>query len=82
MMGAVIGDIVGSVYEGNPIKTTEFPLFGLRAGYTDDTVLTIAIAYSISEGIDYATTLRRFGRNYTAGYGIFFGSKWPALQGL
>jgi len=72
MMGAVIGDIVGSVYEGNPIKTTEFPLFGLRAGYTDDTVLTVAIAYSILEGIDYATTLRRFGRNYTAGYGANF----------
>jgi hypothetical protein len=37
MIGAIIGDIVGSVYEGNPLRTTKFPLFGMKAGYTDDT---------------------------------------------
>ncbi|MBF0224543.1 MAG: ADP-ribosylglycohydrolase family protein [Desulfobacterales bacterium] len=72
MLGAIIGDIVGSIYEGNPLRTIDFPLFGRKADFTDDTVLTIAIAYSILEGIDYATSLRRFGKKYTAGYGTNF----------
>jgi ADP-ribosylglycohydrolase len=72
MIGAIIGDIVGSVYEGNPLKTRAFPLFGIKAGYTDDTVLTVAVAYSIQEGVDYATSLKNFGRKYTAGYGANF----------
>ena len=41
MMGAIIGDIVGSVYEGSPSKTTEFPFFGEKSQYTDDSILTI-----------------------------------------
>jgi len=72
MMGAVVGDIVGSVYEGNPIKTKQFPIFGSKAGYTDDTVLTIAIARSILEDVDYGTSLKQFGRKYSAGYGDSF----------
>jgi len=72
MIGAIIGDIVGSVYEGNPLKTTTFPLFDMKAGYTDDTVLTVAVAYSILEGVEYATCLKHFGRKYTAGYGANF----------
>ncbi len=68
MIGAIIGDIVGSVYEGNPLKTTQFPLFGMKSGYTDDTVLTAAIAYSVLKGVDYAISLKRFGRKFTAGY--------------
>ena len=75
MIGAIIGDIVGSVYEGNPIKTRAFPLFGIKSSYTDDTVLTVAVAYSILEGVDYATSLKHFGRKYTAGYGASF-YKW------
>ena len=74
MLGAIIGDIIGSVYEGYPIKTTTFPLFSANAGYTDDTVLTIAVAHAILEGENYAVSLKRFGRKYTAGYGAnFFG---------
>ena len=72
MLGAIAGDVIGSVYEGNPIKTTDFPLFGRKASYTDDTVLTIAIAYSILEGVDYAISLKNFGRKYSAGYGANF----------
>ena len=72
MMGAVIGDIVGSIYEGNPLKTTMFPFFGMKADYTDDTVLTVATAYSILEGADYAKSMKHFGRKYTAGYGANF----------
>ena len=44
MFGAIIGDIVGSIYEDDNIKTKDFPLFDNRCTYTDDTVLTIATA--------------------------------------
>lgn len=72
MIGAIIGDIVGSIYEGNPIKWTDFSLFGEKSDYTDDTVLTMATAYSILEGVDYATSFKHYGRKYTAGYGANF----------
>ncbi len=42
MIGAIAGDIIGSVYEANPIKTIDFPLFTEQSRFTDDTVLTIA----------------------------------------
>ena len=45
MIGAVAGDIIGSVYEFSPIRTREFmPLFHPDARFTDDTVLTVAVA--------------------------------------
>lgn len=73
MIGAIIGDIVGSVYEGNPIKSTSFPLFGKRAVFTDDTVLTVAVAHAILERAGYAEALKHFGRRYPgAGYGGSF----------
>ena len=45
MLGAIIGDIVGSPYEfnHNNIKTTDFPLFNLKSKFTDDTVMTVAV---------------------------------------
>lgn len=72
MIGAIIGDIIGSVYEGRPVKTTQFNLFNEHSHYTDDTVLTIAIAHSILERKDYKSSLKDFGKNYTAGYGAGF----------
>lgn len=42
MIGAIAGDIIGSVYEGNPTKKKDFDLFGPRSRFTDDTVLTVA----------------------------------------
>lgn len=72
MIGAIIGDIVGSIYEGYPLKSTDFPFFGKRNDYTDDTILTIAVAHSILEGKDYLTSLKYFGRKYTGGYGASF----------
>lgn len=50
MLGAIIGDIVGSVYEWNNIKTKDFPLFRDDCFFTDDTVMTIAIADAIMQG--------------------------------
>lgn len=44
MLGAIIGDIVGSVYEFNNIKTTQFPFFSGESNYTDDTIMTVAVA--------------------------------------
>ena len=44
MLGAIIGDMVGSVYEFHPIKTKEFNIFDKRSGMTDDSLLTIAVA--------------------------------------
>lgn len=76
MLGAIAGDIIGSVYEWNSIKRTDFPLFSPGSRFTDDTVLTIAIAESIMEGKDYARTVKEYGLRYpNAGYGKSF-FKW------
>jgi len=73
MLGAIAGDIIGSVYEACPTKRIDFPLFQPHSSYTDDTVLTIAIAYALLRKVDYATSLKTFGRRYpNAGYGAFF----------
>lgn len=42
MLGSIIGDIVGSIYEFDNIKTKDFPFFSMRMEYTDDSILTIA----------------------------------------
>lgn len=75
MIGAIAGDIIGSVYEHRQIKTKDFPLFDARCNFTDDTVLTVAIAYAILSGKPYVDSVRRIGRRYPdAGYGSsFFG---------
>jgi ADP-ribosylglycohydrolase len=73
MIGAIAGDIIGSVYEHRQIKTTRFPLFDRRCRFTDDSVMTIAVAAAILEGAPYGPALKRFGRRYPdAGYGSAF----------
>lgn len=73
ILGAVAGDIIGSPYEWYRIKTTEFPLFSDRSEFTDDTVLTVAVADSILSGKDFASSLWEYGRRYPGrGYGGFF----------
>ena len=73
MLGAIAGDVIGSVYEGYPQKTTEFPLFDHISRFTDDTVLSIAIASALLHGQAYANCLKRFARAYPdAGYGASF----------
>lgn len=47
MFGAFIGDIVGSKYEFNNIKTKNFPLFSPDCDFTDDTIMTVAVAKAI-----------------------------------
>lgn len=78
MFGAIIGDIVGSVYEWHNIKTKEFPLFREDCFFTDDTVMTIATAEAVMEGgrpEDFIDAYKKWGRLYPdAGYGGRFGS--------
>ncbi len=73
MLGAIIGDIVGSVYEWVNIKTKEFPLFRPDCSFTDDTVMTVAVAEGLLKGgrsTDYITAMKKYGRLYPdAGYG-------------
>lgn len=73
MIGAIAGDVIGSVYEWRGTKRTDFPLFDPQCRFTDDSVLTVAVAEAILRGEPYLEAVRRFGRRYTdAGYGSNF----------
>jgi ADP-ribosylglycohydrolase len=73
VLGAIAGDIIGSVYERHPIKTTDFPLFQERSRFTDDTVMTVAAAHALLTGTDFGAAFKAFGRRYpNAGYGTTF----------
>jgi len=70
MIGAIAGDIIGSFYEAYPIKKKEFPLFSRGCTFTDDTVLTVALADSILNNRPYVNKLKEYHRSYPwAGYG-------------
>lgn len=73
MFGAIVGDIVGSVYEWNNIKTKDFPLFRADCHFTDDTVMTCAVAEGIMNGgsaDDFIDAMKKYGRMFPeAGYG-------------
>jgi len=90
MIGAIIGDVIGSVFEWHNIKTTEFKLFSRETRFTDDTVMTIAVAdallskvnfkngieYESESNIIYASKFKQYGHRYpNAGYGNMF-NKW------
>jgi len=73
MIGAIAGDIIGSRFESFPTKSTVFDLVGERSIFTDDTVLTVAVADTILSGGDYAAKLREFGlRHPDSGFGSNF----------
>lgn len=75
MLGAIAGDIIGSVYEFDNVKTTAFPLFGRASTFTDDSVLTFAVADCVLHRLDYAQTIRSYARRYpNRGYGGRFRS--------
>ncbi|MBI4853927.1 MAG: ADP-ribosylglycohydrolase family protein [Acidobacteria bacterium] len=80
MLGAIAGDIIGSCYEGKPLKSTHFPLFSKHSRFTDDTVLTLAVAHSILKKLPYEISIKNFARAYPdAGYGgTFF--QWMLSQ--
>lgn len=73
MIGAIAGDIIGSVYEHSPIQAKDFPLFHQLCRFTDDSVLTVAVAEAILTGSSYLHSLREIGRRYPDfGYGGSF----------
>jgi ADP-ribosylglycohydrolase len=81
MIGAIAGDIIGSVYEWQNIKTKDFDLFRADCSFTDDTVLTVALAESILTGTDYTSLMKMYYRRYPgAGYGGFF-HRWAQAEG-
>ncbi len=76
MLGAIIGDIVGSRFEKRNHKSKDFKLFTTASKFTDDTVLTIAIANALLENGDYAENVKKYALRYPfAGYGGTF-KKW------
>jgi ADP-ribosylglycohydrolase len=74
MIGAIAGDIIGSVYEFDNFKPEiDFPLFKETSEFTDDTVLTIALADSILTGIEYKIKIKEYARLYSnCSYGSSF----------
>lgn len=77
LLGAIIGDVMGSSYERSPVESSvELLRDGSR--FTDDTVLTCAVAEALMEDKDFAWALRRWGLKYPdAGYGARF-KRWLA----
>jgi len=74
MLGAIIGDTVGSVYEFNNIKTTDFPLFSQQSNYTDDSIMSIAVA-------KWLLTDPRHGLDTLEKSLVDFANKYPCPMG-
>ena len=73
LIGAIAGDIIGSIYEHRPIKSIDFPLFKGYSRFTDDTVMTVANADWLLTNDSLSDTMRKYGNHYlTAGYGRMF----------
>ncbi len=74
IIGAICGDIIGSTRENNPIKTKDFELFTPKSKFTDDTILTLAVARWLCEDKGslnvLVKNLQMFGNRYPyGGYG-------------
>lgn len=74
MIGAIIGDIVGSRFEFNNTDKKNFQLFHPDCSYTDDTICTVAIADAILRNVDYKTVLLEWCRCYPHPKGAYGGS--------
>jgi len=84
MLGAIIGDVVGSTYEFNKTKDVMLPLFPEGSKFTDDTVLTIATAIAVIEDRqDYDNLYKKYAiAHQDRGFGGMF-TKWastPEMQ--
>ncbi|HNV01720.1 MAG TPA: ADP-ribosylglycohydrolase family protein [Vicinamibacterales bacterium] len=76
MIGAITGDVAGSVYERTRPGAKAVPLLSSRSRFTDDSVLTIAVASAILHDEDYGSSIRKWARRYPyAGYEGRF-KKW------
>ena len=80
MLGAIMGDIIGSAWELDGHKSVEFPLITRDSHFTDDTVLTVATASALLRGTPYADAYYEYGNRYPrAGYGGSFRA-WLASE--
>jgi ADP-ribosylglycohydrolase len=80
MVGAIAGDIIGSVHEGLGTKSTEFELFPPGARFTDDTVLAIAVVDCLLTGMPYLDAFHEYVGAYpTARYGFRF-YQWASAR--
>lgn len=82
MLGAIVGDIVGSIYEFDNHRSKDFPLFGEDCKFTDDTVLTIAVADCLMNNGNYTEYIKNYARKYTGrGYGGRF-RQWVSSDSI
>lgn len=80
LMGAIVGDYMGSRYEFMPTKELEFTIDKLHSNITDDSILTIAVADAVLSGIPYKWALHYWAIKFPSpmgGYGGSF-SRWLA----
>lgn len=76
VIGAIVGDIVGSIYEFDNIKTKDFPLFTDINVFTDDSILTVATMEALLKGgtsENFISSYQRLGNKYPSSYGVRFG---------
>lgn len=74
MIGAIIGDIVGSQFEFNNHLSVDFPLFAKDCSFTDDTICTVAIADALLNDISFEESLRHWCLKYPTPKGAYGGS--------
>jgi ADP-ribosyl-[dinitrogen reductase] hydrolase len=73
LLGAIAGDVIGSVFEFNPHKSTSFSLFSDESEMTDDSILTLAVAEAITNNRSYLESVREFALKYpNNSYGLRF----------
>ncbi len=78
MLGSIAGDIIGSVHEGRGTKTRDFPLFTSASTFTDDTILTVAVANALLGGGEFVDAYHDFFHRYPdAGFGGRF-RRWAS----
>ena len=75
MLGAITGDIIGSVYEFDNHRDVEFELFQEASHFTDDSILTIATADALMTDGDFAAKYRDYGQRFPSSYGRNF-TRW------
>jgi ADP-ribosylglycohydrolase len=73
LLGAVTGDMIGSVYEYASFKSMDFPLFSPDSHFTDDSVLTLAVADAVLDRGSYLDKIRSYAERYPeSGFGLYF----------
>lgn len=84
MIGTVIGDIVGSRFEFANLRSKHFNLFAPNCDFTDDTIMTMAVADALQKGKRFDRAFREFGKRYNrpmGGYGASF-RMWLDTPGM